>query len=330
VAAALERRRRVGLWPFGRVPEWAKPLGTRDRYVAFLEVLEEELRRADLHFDPNTLRSGQCVVRIGGPWGDRHELSFAAAAAACSAAPVERWPEILAPHLRVYGKTPPDEEPAADDGPLAGLPEDAFESVRPRLRLQLSSPYVSLGLLDPAENVTIEVADDLTMILTEEVWPTEVNVKRERVTRWGKPIEGVLALARRQSIERCTFGQSERELHVEGETVTVLAGSNYFIAVAVAAKLQQRLERDTVVALPTRKCAFLQPLRAGTSKMLPTLVDITGKMFAKDDALSPHVYLARHNAVRWERLTHGDPGSVALRPEDDLNRLLATAGTAPT
>jgi hypothetical protein len=296
--------------------------------VAFLEVLDEELRRAQLHFDPNALRSGRCEVRLGGPWGDRHELSFAAAAAACSAAPVERWPAILAPYLRVGRETPREAEPAADSIPPDGPPEEKFESVAPRLRLQLASPYVSLGLLDPAENVTIEVAEDLTMILTEELGKTESNVRRARASGWGRPMEGVVALARRQSIERCTSGQSERELLVDGETVTVLAGTSYFIAVAVAAGLLQKLEQDTVVALPTRKCALFQPLRAGTRKVLPTLVDITGKMFEKDDALSPHVYLARRGAPRWERLTGGEPGSVALRSEGDLTRLLAAASPA--
>jgi hypothetical protein len=294
--------------PDRTVPDWAAPLG--EHYEAFRASLVRVLEQMEIAVDRDHIDCGVLHTDAG-------TLGLTNIVRRCHAADRDRWPQLIADHLRRATAKP------------AAM---AFEVAAPRLRIRLI-PNRQLTA-NPGHYVARSLTPDLHAAVAIDNPEHVVYVNPRDLARWQRSADELLALA-----TEATRSEPALERHaVEvsgGPTITGLFGPSYFAAshVLFVDRYVAASGHGHLVAVPDRHACLVLPIDgACTFGGVDTLGRIARARFAEEPgAISDQIYWRRPD-VTYATIACGvrPDGTSWVAPPADFGELAGRLGAAET
>jgi hypothetical protein len=286
-------------------PEWAALLG--DGYAHFREVLVGVLTEMQLAVDPDHIDCGVLHRPDGTTMGLTNVVRL------CAPAPRERWPAIIAEHIR---------RSSAKAVPMA------FEVAAPRLRLRLvPDRHVQMK---PEAYVGRLVGRELHAVVAIDNPEHVVFVNQKEPGEWGRTADELYELALRNTRSEPALEPHEVDVP-DGPKIVALLGESYFAAshVLFLERYAAPGEHGHVIAVPDRHAVVALPIAdprwmAG----LGTMVGLAHVRFTESPgAITDQLYWRRADGVLI-KIACGvrDDGGPWVAPPEEFNEMVAKLG----
>jgi hypothetical protein len=256
-------------------PDWAAFLGAG--YAEFRRVLVDVLADAKLEYDAEHVDCGVLHTSASGT------LGLANIARLCHAAPIERWRDVIANHLRLC---------------MQKAPDLGFDIAGPRLRVRLvPERHVAA---QPDRYVTRRLANDLHLALAIDKPEHVVFVAAKEPPEWGQSIDALFELAMANTRAEPALDRTDLELP-DGPRIVGLFGSSYYAA-SHAMFLERYVapgEHGHVIAVPDRHALLAFPF-GGDRDLggLGPLVKLAHVRFSEEPgAISDQIYWRRREGT---------------------------------
>jgi hypothetical protein len=280
-------------------PDWANILGSD--YELFRAALVEELERMKLTVDHDHIDCGVLHTKSG-------TLGLSNIVRLCHPAPRDRWPAIIAEHLRRS---------------TAQRVAMAFELAGPRLRLRLVPDR--LLALHPEKYVARELAPGLHITVAIDNPEHVVFVNPPELAEWDKSADDVFAIATTNTQNEPMLDRHDIEIP-DAPPITALVGDSYFAA-SHALFLERYFEvapNGHLVAMPDRHALFVLPLASASCLAgFGPLVALAHSRFTEEPgAITDQLYWRRGD--RFVKVACGvrADGTPWVAPPDDFNELV--------
>ena len=281
-------------------PDWAAMLG--DAYAEFRAVLVRALADMQIVVDEAHIDCGVLHTPASGTMG------LTNVARLCHAAPRERWPMVIADHLR--------------RATAKAVPID-FAQAAPNLRLRITPDR--LVEANPAAYVSRELARGLYLTIAIDKPEHVVFVHSRELAEWQRTADELFEIARANTRAEPALERQEIEL-VDGPTLTVLLGDSYFTASHVLF-LESYLDAGAhglLVGVPDRHALVVLPLvdKASLGGFGP-IVRLCHARFAEEPgAITDQLYWRRGHEYVKVACGVRDDGTPWVAPPEAFNELV--------
>lgn len=292
-----------------RTPAWARTLGNRARFDAWLDTVVAVLETEGIDSDRSMLSSGSVIVA-------GMEIALQEIADGCADLPEEEWATYVRMELHALGlvTTAPDTAKpesrhtfsifrGGEEVQRIDLEHGPFDSdIAPLLKLQMFARGSALDVVDRGSLVVEKLAEGLWACLVLDFGSHEVTVQASSLATWKRSRDEVWARA----IDNLLL-QDIATIEHDGD-FEVIAGNGSFVAAAALAldRLDAKAGRAEpahgyVVAVPNwhaliaRRC----DTPPNTADLAP-MAEMARTLFNYTDPVSPDLYELR--AGRWRRL----------------------------
>ena len=280
------------------IPDWARALGSEDRFQAFVEAVGGELLRRGYS---STILDGK--VRVTNPGGRQLDFGLANLVQRCATLPPEDYAGVVRTHFDVVFAV--EAEHAAFDAQAGDL-----DRMRSLLRVRLfNADYVTRA---GAAQVTRREADDLFAGLVFNLPNAVRSVGPELVKAWERPLNELFDLA--LANVRAEGKLERQDFEILKTRVHVLQGPSYFAAshaLLLDDYIEPKPREGTLVAVPNRHEVLFFPIAGfGTATAIATLHRLACDRFERGPGSLSDSLFWRHADGSFERVALRDEGGA--------------------
>lgn len=285
---------------FGRskkkLPRWARPLGSLDRFERFVGVVLETFADRDPPVEEWQVRSGSILL------SDTVEMALDDAVDQCAEREPDAWPAVLRELATESALSAGDlgeavDVEVGDDYVVIGdrridLVDGDFEDIAPFLRLQL----FSAGEIDRDDTISRDVGPGLFAAVVFDFGDIEQSVEASRTGAWERDEDAIWKVALENLAADSIAGQ---KLETAAGDVLLIAGEGDYVA-SLVLRWRDVLARDeppgaALIALPSRHALLVHIIDDGDAETGRDMVDVIKELADQmagelDDWLSVDVY----------------------------------------
>jgi hypothetical protein len=282
-------------------PDWAAQLG--DRYDQFRADLVTTLGTLGITVDEAHIDHGVLHTTDAGTIGLTNLVRM------CHASAPERWPAVIAEHLRRC---------------VAKPVAMSFELAGPRLRLRIVPDR--LVRAKPDAYIVRPLAAELSLALAIDNPEHVVFVQARELEAWSTSEDELFALATANTRGEGALERQDIDIP-DGPTITILMGGSYFAAshVLFLDRYMAPAKHGYLVGLPDRHALAVMPIDDGRCLAgLGGLVNLCHARFSEEPgAITDQLFWKDGDTLTKIACGVRDDGTAWVAPPDSFNDLVS-------